>query len=73
MLEIIDKIKHLLHREFGIPVKNIDREDNVGADWGLVGHERKALETELYKEFPLCAESFRDCVTIEDFARMVAP
>lgn len=72
-LTIIEQIKALLERVFGIPADRVDPTDHVGADWGLVNHERKRLESELYHQFPTCAESFRDCETIDDFARMVAP
>jgi hypothetical protein len=72
-LAIIDQIRALLERLFGIPAAKIDREDDVGADWGLVNHERATLESELYREFPMCSESFAECVTISDFARMVGP
>jgi hypothetical protein len=72
-LAIIDQIRDVLNTVFGIPSERVDRADEVAGDWGLVGHERDAFEAALYREFPKCCESFRDCVTIEDFARMVAP
>ncbi|QIG67395.1 hypothetical protein EVB39_066 [Rhizobium phage RHph_TM3_3_9] len=72
-LAIIDNIRYALQDLFGIPPERVDRKDEVGPDWGIVEGERDLFEAELYKIFPRCAESFRDCVTIEDFARMVGP
>lgn len=72
-LAIIDQIREVLETVFGIPPRRVDRADDVATDWGIVDHERDAFESALYREFPTCCESFRDCVTIEDFARMVAP
>lgn len=72
-LAIIDQIRHVLDTVFGIPARRVDRMDEVGADWGIVGQERITLENALYEQFPDCCEPFGDCVTIEDFARMVAP
>lgn len=67
------KIKDVLERLFGIPAVKVDREDDICADWGVDARERKLFEAELYREFPKCCESFRDCQTIADFARMVSP
>jgi hypothetical protein len=72
-LSICDKIANLIERIFGIPAHKVERSDDVAIDWGLVGKERDQLETALYDAFPRCAESFQDCRTVEDFARMVAP
>lgn len=70
-LTIIDRIKSVLSNLFGIPPEKVDPTDHLGADWGLDHAERKRFESELYQVFPKCSESFRDCSTIDDFARMV--
>jgi hypothetical protein len=72
-LAIIDNIRYILQDLFGIAPDRVDRKDEIGPDWGIRNGERDLFEAELYRSFPRCAEPFADCVTIEDFARMVGP